>query len=131
MVDRLFVGNVQLIRALRPLVEAAETTLHLDEAKRRPKTRFEAQHLLALLGSLAHNVVVWACQWLSSQKIAHDGLLCMVHDVFPISGLLRFDVAGLVVEVVLNQQSCLAHSFLHPLQALLAPLQIVVRLGET
>jgi hypothetical protein len=32
--DRLFAGNVQLIKALQPLVEAAETTLHLDEAKR-------------------------------------------------------------------------------------------------
>jgi hypothetical protein len=34
VVDRLFAGNVQLIKALQPLVEAAETTLHLDEAKR-------------------------------------------------------------------------------------------------
>ncbi len=34
MVDRLFAGNVQLIKALQPLVEAAETTLQLDEAKR-------------------------------------------------------------------------------------------------
>jgi hypothetical protein len=35
VVDRLFAGNVQLIKALQPLVEAAETTLHLDETKRR------------------------------------------------------------------------------------------------
>src|SRR5216683_5497367 len=34
VVDRLFAGNVQLIKALQPLVEAAETTLGLDEAKR-------------------------------------------------------------------------------------------------
>ncbi len=34
VVDRLFAGNVQLIKARPPLVEAAETTLHLDEAKR-------------------------------------------------------------------------------------------------
>jgi hypothetical protein len=33
--DQLFAGNVQLIKALQPLVEAAETTLQLDEAKRR------------------------------------------------------------------------------------------------
>ena len=32
--DRLFAGNVQLIKALQPLVEAAETTLQLDETKR-------------------------------------------------------------------------------------------------
>ena len=34
VVDRLFAGNVQLIKALQPLVEAAESTLQLDEAKR-------------------------------------------------------------------------------------------------
>jgi hypothetical protein len=34
VVDRLFAGNVQLVKALQPLVEAAETTLELDAAKR-------------------------------------------------------------------------------------------------
>src|SRR5260221_14768133 len=34
VVDRLFAGNVQLIKALQPLVEAAEITLELDAAKR-------------------------------------------------------------------------------------------------
>jgi hypothetical protein len=34
VVDRLFAGNVQLIKALQPLVEAAEATLHLNQAKR-------------------------------------------------------------------------------------------------
>ncbi len=54
----------------------------------------------------------------------------MVRDVFHISGLLRFDPSGVVVEIILNQQACLAHSFLHPLQSLLAPLHIIVNLGE-
>jgi len=75
--------------------------------------------------------VVWARQWLRSQKIQHYGLLRMVRDVFHVSGLLRFDASGLVVEVVLNQESCLAHSFIRSLQDLLAPLHIVVTLGET
>jgi hypothetical protein len=34
VVDQLFAGNVQLIKALQPLVEAAEATLQLDEVKR-------------------------------------------------------------------------------------------------
>jgi hypothetical protein len=34
VVDQLFAGNVQLRTALQPLVEAAETALQLDEAKR-------------------------------------------------------------------------------------------------
>jgi len=33
VVDRLFAGNVQLIKALQPLVEAAETTLQSGEAR--------------------------------------------------------------------------------------------------
>jgi hypothetical protein len=33
-----------------------------------------------------------------------------VRDVFHVSGLLRFDAFGSVVEVVLNQEACLARS---------------------
>src|SRR5260221_4352656 len=98
---------------------------------KRNKKRFEAQHMLVLLGSSAHNVVVWARRWLSSQKIQHYGILRMVRYVFHVSGLLRFDAFGSVVEIVLNQQACLARSFIRPLQALLAPLHVVVILGET
>ena len=46
-------------------------------------------------------------------------------------GLLRFDALGSVVEIVLNQEACLARLFIHPLQALLAPFQVVVNLGGT
>ena len=46
----------------------------------------------------------------------------MVRDVFHVSGLLRFDACGPVVAIVLNQEACLALSFIRPLQALLAPL---------
>jgi hypothetical protein len=98
---------------------------------KRNKKRFEAQHMLLLLGSLAHNVVVWARRWLSSHKIQHYGLLRMVRDVFHVSGLLRFDASGSVVELVLNQQAGLARSFIRPLRELLTPLHIVVNLGET
>ena len=98
---------------------------------KRSKKRFEAQYMLVLLGSLAHNVVVWAHHWLSSQKIQHYGILRMVRDVFHISGLLRFDASGSVVEIMLNQQAGLAGSLLRPLQALLTPLRVVVNLGET
>ncbi len=98
---------------------------------KRNKKRFEAQHMLLLLGSLAHNVVVWARRWLSSPPIQHFGMLRMVRDVFHISGVLRFDASGALVEIRLNQRACLARSFIRPLQALLAPFYIVVNLGET
>ncbi len=35
VVDRLFGGTIQLTKALRPLMQAAEQTLQLDRAKRR------------------------------------------------------------------------------------------------
>lgn len=98
---------------------------------KRSKKRFEAQHMLVLLGSLVHNVVVWARRWLICHAIPHYGLLRMVRDVFHVSGLLRFDAFGSVVEIVLNQESGLAHSFICPLQSLLTPLHVVVNLGET
>jgi hypothetical protein len=97
----------------------------------RNKKRFEAQHMLTLLGSLAHNVVVWARHWLAVPQIQQCGILRMVRDVFHISGFLCFDAFGSVVAIVLNQQACLARSFIRPLQVLLAPLQVVVNLGET
>ena len=55
----------------------------------------------------------------------------MVRDVFHISGSLRFDASGSVVEIILNQQAGLARSFLRPLRELLTPLSIIVNLGET
>ncbi len=112
-----------------------ETSLKGDKQglglTKRNKKPFEAQHILVLLGSLAHNVVVWARRWLSSPQIQRYGILRMVRDVFHISGLLRFDASGSVVEIVFNQEACLARSFLCPLQALLALLRVVVNLGET
>jgi len=53
-----------------------------------------------------------------------------VRDVFHVSGLLRFDASGSVVAIVLNQEACLARSFLRPLQELLTPLHIVVNSSE-
>jgi hypothetical protein len=109
-----------------------ETTFKGDKQglglTKRSKKRFEAQHMLVLLGSLAHNVVVWARRWLSQSP--HCGILRMVRDVFHVSGLLRFDASDSVVEIVLNQEAYLARSFIHPLQTLLAPLRVVVNLGE-
>ena len=112
-----------------------ETSLKGDKQglglTKRNKKRFEAQHMLTLLGSLAHNVVVWARQWLTSPQIQRYGILRMVRDVFHISGLLRFDAFTHVVEIVLNQDARLARSLIRPLRELLTPLHIVVSLGET
>jgi len=112
-----------------------ETTFKGDKQglglTKRNKKRFEAQHMLVLLGSLAHNVVVWARRWLAIAEGSHCGMLRMVRDVFHISGLLRFDPFQHLVEIVLNQHAHRAHQLILPLQELLAPLSIVVILGET
>jgi len=112
-----------------------ETTFKGDKQglglTKRNKKRFEAQHMLVLLGTLAHNVVVWARRWLAIAEGSHCGMVRMVRDVFHISGLLGFDAFQHVVEIVLNRHARRAHRLLLPLQELLAPLSIVVSLGET
>jgi len=112
-----------------------ETTFKGDKQglglTKRNKKRFEAQYMVVLLGSLAHNVVVWARRWLSCPQIQHHGMLRMVRDVFHVSGVLRFDISRSVVAIVLNEEASLARSFIRSLQTLLAPLQVVVNLGKT
>jgi hypothetical protein len=112
-----------------------ETSLKGDKGglglTKRNKKRFEAQHMLLLLGSLAHNIVIWARRWLAVPQGRHCGILRMVRDVFHISGFLCFDALGAVKEIVLNQGARLAHVLLSSLQALLSPLRIVVSLGKT
>ncbi len=75
---------------------------------KRSKKRFEAQQMLLLLGSLAHNVIVWARGWLASPALQHYGTLRMVRDVFHISGFLLTDASGQLIQVVLNQAAPLA-----------------------
>jgi hypothetical protein len=100
---------------------------------KRSKKRFEAQQMVILLGNLAHNVVVWAHNWLveSASQLQHYGLMRMVRDVFQISGFLLVDTLGRIRSLVLNQDAPLARVLLGSLQALLAPTQVTLRLGET
>ena len=98
---------------------------------KRNKKHFAAQHMLVLLGALAHNVVVWARRWLALPEGPHCGILRMVRDVFHISGFLVFDAFDQIVQIVLNQHARRAHQLVGPLQELLAPFQMVVTLAET
>ena len=98
---------------------------------KRSKKRFAAQQMVMLLGSLAHNVVVWAQHWLASPALHHYGTLRMVRDVFHISGFLVTDALGQVVQLVLNQAAPLAPALVDPLCVLLARTQVAVNLGQT
>ena len=99
---------------------------------KRSKKRFCAQQLTTLLGSLAHNVIVWARGWLVAQqpKLAQYGMLRMVRDVFHIQGWIELDAHGHVVGIILNQAAPLVRGIGAALQGLLAPAHIAVTLGE-
>lgn len=100
---------------------------------KRNKKRFEAQQMLVLLGSLAHNLLIWARDWLAptAPRLHHYGLLRLVRHVLHISGFLVLDALGQLVQLVLNQAAPLASQLVVPLRELLAPLHIAVSLGET
>jgi len=100
---------------------------------KRSKKRFAAQQMVILLSSLAHNVVVWAQQWLStsSSPVRHYGTLRMVRDVFHVSGFLVSDALGHLVQIVLNQAAPLAPPLVDALRELLAPAHLAISLGQT
>ena len=98
---------------------------------KRNKKRFAAQQMIMLLGSLAHNVIIWAQGWLASPMLQHYGTVRMVRDVLHISGFLLTDACGQLTEVVLNQAAPLASALVHPLRQLLAGTSVAVNLGQT
>jgi hypothetical protein len=103
---------------------------------KRSKKRFEAQQMVILLGSLAHNVVVWAQCWLTApptpaSPLQHYGTLRMVRDVFHVSGFLVTDAADHIVQIVLNQAAPLASLLVDSLRCLLAPEHVAINLGQT
>jgi hypothetical protein len=118
---------------------AAETSFKGDQqglgSIKRSKKRFEAQQMVMLLGTLAHNVVIWARQWLTEaaapSKLRHYGILRMVRDVFHVSGFLVLDASCHIVQIVLNQAAPLAPILVDSLRVLLAPTHIAINSGET
>jgi hypothetical protein len=98
---------------------------------KRSKKRFAAQQMVMLLGTLAHNVIVWARHWLASPALCHYGTLRMVRDVFHISGFLLVDACGQVTQLVLNRSAPLASALVHPLRKLLLGAHVAVNLGQT
>jgi hypothetical protein len=104
---------------------------------KRNKKRFEAQRLLMLLGTLAHNLLIWARRWLAQASPEHAcrlqqyGIKRMVRDLAHINGMLTFDAHGRLLSVALNSASSLTKLMLVPLRQLLAPSSIAVILDKT
>jgi hypothetical protein len=99
----------------------------------RNKKRLPAQQMLACLGVLAHNILVWARQWLKPQmpRLAGYGLLRLTRDLFAMSGHIHLDAHHHVRRVELPRYHPWAQALCHALQTLLQPLEPEVCLGET
>jgi hypothetical protein len=104
---------------------------------KRNKKRFEAQRLLMLLGTLAHNLLVWSRRWLCQTtpelagRLRQYGIKRMVRDLYQISGILSFDQRGRLRVIALQSASSLSKLMLLPLRQLLAPFSIAVNLDKT
>ena len=99
---------------------------------RRNKKVFAAQAMVLWLECLAHNILIWARDWLApvAPVIAGYGLVRLVRDVLSIPGCLARDAQGGIRGLVLSRAHPLAAKLLLALQQLLAPQQISVCLGE-
>lgn len=100
---------------------------------KRGKKRFAAQQMVALLGALAHNVLVWTRAWLAPHepKLRRYGPKRLVRDIFHISGFLVCDAHGGVARIVLNQRAPLVRGLARSLDVLLRPARIAVNWGQT
>ena len=104
---------------------------------KRHKKRFPAQCFLMLLGSMAHNLVLWSRRWLAQTspevagRLQHYGIKRIIRDLYSIHGILHFDAQGRLDAIVLKSASSLARLLLLPLRQLLAPSSIDVILDKT
>lgn len=98
---------------------------------RRRKKRAAAQAMLTLLGTLAHNVLVWAREWLSTAepRLKQYGIVRLLRDVLCVSGFVETDERGVEMGVVLNRGSTLARLLAGSLRELLGEQSVTVSLG--
>jgi len=99
---------------------------------RRRKKRAAAQAMLTLLGTLAHNVLVWAREWLGAgePRLKQYGLVRLLRDVLCVSGFVEADEQGEMMGVVLNRGSTLARLLAGDLRGLLNEQDVTVSLGD-
>lgn len=98
------------------------------------KKRFAAQQRVVYLGTLAHNVLVWARTWLTPAlpRLARYGLVRFVRDILGSSGfVVCAPGTGDLLRIVLNRDAPLAPALAAALYRLLAPDQVTVSSGQT
>jgi hypothetical protein len=98
---------------------------------RRRKKRAAAQAMLTLLGTLAHNVLVWAREWLGAAepRLKQYGIVRLLRDVLCVRGFVEADDLGESKGVVLNRGSTLARLLAAGLRELLQEQSVTVSLG--
>lgn len=113
-------------------IEIKEDKQGLASPKRN-KRRFVAQQVLLQLEALAHNVLLWARHWLAPHcpKIARLGIPRLVRDVFQMAGVLIWDQALDLLQIILNQADPFAKELSIGLAPLLAHEHVTISLGET
>jgi hypothetical protein len=89
--------------------------------------------MLMLLSALAHNVIVWAKQWLVSEspRLERYGVPRIVRDVLHLSGFIELEGVDRVKRIVLNSASALASQCAKSLRVMLKKEYVRVSLGET
>lgn len=99
---------------------------------RRRKKRAAARAMLTLLGTLAHNVLVWAREWLGAgePRLKQYGLVRLLRDVLCVSGFVETDERGEMMGVVLNRGSTLARLLAGGLRGLLNEQDVTASLGD-
>jgi len=99
---------------------------------KRSKKHFAAQQMVMLLGSLAHNLLVWSRRWLTpdAPRLAKYGALRIVRDLFHIPGLLEFSEAGRILRITLNQAAPCVREMALALGKLLAG-EVEIKVGVT
>jgi hypothetical protein len=99
---------------------------------RRRKKRAAAQAMLTLLGTLAHNVLVWAREWLTAgeSRLKQYGIVRLLRDVLCVSGFVETDEHGETKGVILNRGSTLARLLAGGLRHVLREQDIAVSLGS-
>ena len=113
-------------------IDIKESKQGLGVTKRRKKS-YTGQQMVMLLGTLAHNVVVWAKRWLSDEapKLRRYGVQRIVRDVLAVSGFIELGKKGAIKRVVLNGASTLGRTCAKALRLLLEAEHVQVTLGET
>jgi hypothetical protein len=87
----------------------------------RHKRHFEGQAMLSQLLALAHNVLVWARDWLAQKapEIGQYGIKRLVRDVFGISGRVKLSKKGRIRHIELNSADPMVPKIIPALASLL------------